>query len=104
MAVTIRRAATWRSSAPRRERRSRRACYSRPGSQRLKERASRTAEDTMVDIIHRIGIKAPLSRVYEALATVEGVAGWWTDETVGVSKPGGTFKVIFRSHGDEKGR
>lgn len=50
----------------------------------------------MVDIIHRIGIKAPLSRVYAALATVEGVAGWWTKETTGVAKPGGTFHVLFR--------
>ena len=28
----------------------------------------------MVDIIHRVGIKAPLSKVYAALSTVEGVA------------------------------
>ena len=58
----------------------------------------------MVDIIHRVGIKAPLARVYEALATVEGVAGWWTEETTGESKPGGTVQVLFRSHGEEKGR
>jgi hypothetical protein len=30
----------------------------------------------MVDIIHRIGIKAPLSQVYAAVSTVDGVAGW----------------------------
>jgi uncharacterized protein YndB with AHSA1/START domain len=59
----------------------------------------------MVDIIHRIGIKAPLSKVYDALATVEGVAGWWTQETSGESKPGGTMKYVFRTPaGDEKGR
>jgi uncharacterized protein YndB with AHSA1/START domain len=58
----------------------------------------------MVDIIHRIGIKAPLTRVYEALATVEGVAGWWTDETSGESAPGKTINVLFRSHGDVKGK
>ena len=51
----------------------------------------------MVDIIHRIGIKAPISKVYAALSTVEGVAGWWTRETTGESKPGGTIKVLFRS-------
>ena len=49
----------------------------------------------MVDIIHRVGIKAPLARVYDAVATVEGVAGWWTRETTGVSKPGGTIDVEF---------
>jgi uncharacterized protein YndB with AHSA1/START domain len=49
----------------------------------------------MVDIIHRVGIKAPLSKVYEALATVDGVAGWWTEETTGASKPGGAIDVRF---------
>ncbi|HYP91174.1 MAG TPA: SRPBCC domain-containing protein [Polyangiaceae bacterium] len=58
----------------------------------------------MVDIIHRIGIKAPLARVYEAISTVEGVAGWWTDETSGESAPGKTINVLFRSHGDVKGK
>lgn len=28
----------------------------------------------MADIIHRVGIKAPISKVYAVLATVEGVA------------------------------
>ncbi len=51
----------------------------------------------MVDIIHRISIKAPLARVYAALSTVEGVAGWWTKETSGESKPGGTVQARFRS-------
>jgi uncharacterized protein YndB with AHSA1/START domain len=61
-------------------------------------------EITMIDIIHRVGIKAPLSKVYAALSTVEGVAGWWTQETTGESKSGGTVKVLFRSpKGDEKG-
>jgi uncharacterized protein YndB with AHSA1/START domain len=59
----------------------------------------------MVDIIHRIGIKAPLSNVYAALSTVEGVAGWWTRDTTGEAKPGGTVKVRFRSPtGDEIGK
>jgi len=51
----------------------------------------------MVDIIHRVGIKAPVSKVYAALSTVEGVAGWWTKDTTGVSKPGGTIEVRFLS-------
>lgn len=57
----------------------------------------------MIDIIHRIGIKAPLSRVHTALTTTVGVAGWWTDETTGKATPGGTFQVRFRRHGDEVG-
>jgi uncharacterized protein YndB with AHSA1/START domain len=59
----------------------------------------------MADIIHRIGIKAPLSKVYAALSTAEGIAGWWTQETTGESKPGGAIKVLFRSlDGSEKGK
>jgi uncharacterized protein YndB with AHSA1/START domain len=51
----------------------------------------------VVDIIHRIGIKAPISKVYAALATTEGVAGWWTSETTGLSKVGGVIEVRFRA-------
>ena len=59
----------------------------------------------MVDIIHRIGINAPLSKVHAALSTVDGVAGWWTRETTGESKVGATVTVLFRSpDGDEKGK
>jgi uncharacterized protein YndB with AHSA1/START domain len=59
----------------------------------------------MADIIHRIGIKAPLSRVYAALSSVEGISGWWTRETTGESKPGGAIKVLFRApDGSEKGK
>lgn len=49
----------------------------------------------MVDILHRIGIKAPASKVYAALATTDGIAGWWTKQTRGDSKPGGTIDVEF---------
>ncbi|HEY3493656.1 MAG TPA: SRPBCC domain-containing protein [Polyangiaceae bacterium] len=59
----------------------------------------------MVDIIHRVGIKAPISKVYAALSTVEGVAGWWTRDTSGESKTGGTVQVRFRSPaGNEIGK
>jgi uncharacterized protein YndB with AHSA1/START domain len=59
----------------------------------------------MVNIIHRIAVKAPLARVYAALSTVEGVASWWTRETSGESKPGGVVQVLFRSpDGSERGR
>lgn len=59
----------------------------------------------MVDIIHRIGIKAPIAKVHAAVSTVEGIAGWWTRDTIGQSGPGGSFKVSFRSpSGDEIGK
>ena len=57
----------------------------------------------MVDIIHRIGIKAPMSKVYEAVSTPKGVAGWWTRETTG--RAGGAMTSVFRSpDGKEIGR
>ncbi len=55
----------------------------------------------MVDIIHRIGIKAPTSQVYAAVATPEGVAGWWSQETTGDSRVGGTLDVRFRNPSGE---
>jgi uncharacterized protein YndB with AHSA1/START domain len=52
----------------------------------------------MVDIIHRVGIKAPVAKVYAAVSTVEGVAGWWTRDTSGESsKVGGRMNVRFQS-------
>ncbi|HEY0594042.1 MAG TPA: SRPBCC domain-containing protein [Thermoanaerobaculia bacterium] len=59
----------------------------------------------MVGINHRVGIKAPVSKVYEALSTVEGVASWWTTETMGESRPGETVDVRFiQPTGEERGR
>lgn len=55
----------------------------------------------MVDIIHRVGIRAPISRVYEAVATVQGVAGWWSEEANGVSEPGGRIDINFRAASGE---
>jgi uncharacterized protein YndB with AHSA1/START domain len=56
----------------------------------------------MIDIIHRVGIKAPPSKVYSALSTIEGVAGWWTKETSGVSRPGGSIDFQFSSPSGER--
>lgn len=53
-------------------------------------------EDEMVDIIHRVGIKAPAPQVYAALASVDGLAGWWTEETSGDAGTGGRITFTFR--------
>jgi uncharacterized protein YndB with AHSA1/START domain len=55
----------------------------------------------VIDIIHRVGIKAPIAQVYAAVSTVEGVAGWWTKDALGTSAPGGTVHVHFRSPSGE---
>jgi uncharacterized protein YndB with AHSA1/START domain len=51
----------------------------------------------MVNIIHRVGIKAPSEKVYEALATIKGIAGWWTRATSGTPEVGKTIKVEFQT-------
>ena len=58
----------------------------------------------MVDIIHRIGIKAPAAKFYEAVATAQGVAGWWTRETTSTAKVGGKVNVRFHKDGNEIGQ
>jgi uncharacterized protein YndB with AHSA1/START domain len=55
----------------------------------------------MLDILHRVGIKSSSDEVYKALATREGVAAWWTNDTQGDSKVGGALKLTF-SDGDRE--
>jgi uncharacterized protein YndB with AHSA1/START domain len=50
----------------------------------------------MVDILHRVGVKTDSpQKVYEALTTVDGLAGWWTDDTKGSTDVGGVIKFRF---------
>jgi uncharacterized protein YndB with AHSA1/START domain len=57
----------------------------------------------MVDILHRVGIKSSIDEVYKALATREGLAGWWTTNTQGESKVGGVIQFRFSADGREIG-
>jgi uncharacterized protein YndB with AHSA1/START domain len=50
----------------------------------------------MADILHRVGVKTPTPhQVYDALTTVDGLAGWWTDDTKGSSEVGGVLQFRF---------
>src|ERR1019366_8189570 len=50
----------------------------------------------MPDIRHRVVISAPLNRVYEAVATPEGVSEWWTRDGVrGESSEGSQLQFFF---------
>jgi uncharacterized protein YndB with AHSA1/START domain len=49
----------------------------------------------MADIRHRVGIAAPRERVYQALATREGLAGWWTRDTTGDPAVGAKLEFFF---------
>ena len=35
----------------------------------------------MVDILHRVGMTAPVEKTYEALTSVDALAKWWTTDT-----------------------
>jgi uncharacterized protein YndB with AHSA1/START domain len=59
----------------------------------------------MVNIIHRIGINATIEKVYQAVSTINGIAGWWTKNTSGISGMGNNIIVQFYStEGKELGR
>jgi uncharacterized protein YndB with AHSA1/START domain len=49
----------------------------------------------MVDILHRIGVTASPDDVFAALTTVDGLAGWWTEDTTGDSQVGGVLRFRF---------
>ena len=53
----------------------------------------------MPDILHRVGIKSSLNDTYKALTTIEGLSGWWTNDTQGKSKVGDVVQFRFGSNG-----
>ncbi len=59
----------------------------------------------MPDILHRVGIAAPIDQVFMKLTTLEGNRGWWDSQATGDAKDGGeltffghVFKVEARSN------
>ncbi|WP_084724555.1 SRPBCC family protein [Streptacidiphilus melanogenes] len=53
----------------------------------------------MVDILHRIGVTTSPEQVYAALTTVDGLAGWWTEDTDGDGDVGGVLRFRFEPGG-----
>ena len=49
----------------------------------------------MPNIQHRVGAKAPLDTVYDAVATAEGIAAWWSQQTTGGEGVGETISSTF---------
>ncbi|MGB7622204.1 MAG: SRPBCC domain-containing protein [Terriglobia bacterium] len=48
----------------------------------------------MPDILHRVGIQTKPQKVFEAIATLEGLSHWWITGTRGDPKLGGTIHFI----------
>ena len=57
----------------------------------------------MADILHRVGFKAPIEKVYQALTDRDRLAGWWTHRTQGESKVGSVVTFRFTTDGEEIG-
>jgi hypothetical protein len=53
----------------------------------------------MSNIVHRVGFKASMDKVYQALATREGVSGWWSNDVKGECKVGGVLSFTFSADG-----
>jgi len=49
----------------------------------------------MPDIRNRVGVNAPIEDVYDAIATREGVAEWWTTTVEGDAHIGGELAFFF---------
>ncbi|MQY03232.1 SRPBCC family protein [Actinomadura macrotermitis] len=54
----------------------------------------------MADILHRIGVEqAAPQQVYDAITTLDGLSGWWTENTTGDTSPGGVIQFRFPQGG-----
>ncbi|MDA1359023.1 SRPBCC domain-containing protein [Glycomyces luteolus] len=52
----------------------------------------------MVDILHRIAVEGKDSQeTYDALATLEGLSRWWTENTTGATDVGGEISFKFEN-------
>jgi uncharacterized protein YndB with AHSA1/START domain len=50
----------------------------------------------MADILHRIGIEhSSPQQVCDALTTLDGLSGWWTEKTSGKTDLGGVIEFRF---------
>ena len=54
----------------------------------------------MFDILHKVGVRASRAHdVYDALATLGGLRGWWTTDTRGESRVGEVIQFRFGAGG-----
>lgn len=51
----------------------------------------------MADIFHELPIRAPLSRVFHAISSPEGLDTWWTKTSAGRAAVGETYDLGFGS-------
>src|SRR5262245_5428305 len=49
----------------------------------------------MADILHDFPINAPADRVFDAVATPQGLDTWWTKRSVGAPQQGAEYELSF---------
>ena len=47
----------------------------------------------MSDILHRVGIDAKPDRVFNALTTIEGLRGWWSNTAIRQRRKGRPYQL-----------
>jgi uncharacterized protein YndB with AHSA1/START domain len=50
----------------------------------------------MPEILDRIGVNAPIGKVYEMLTTPEGISSWWTRKVAGAARVGSELEMRFK--------
>jgi hypothetical protein len=49
----------------------------------------------MPDILHRVGVNAKPEKAFAALATIDGLRGWWQSKAEGIPATGGLINFGF---------
>jgi uncharacterized protein YndB with AHSA1/START domain len=52
------------------------------------------------DYARRLTIEAPAERLFDAIATLDGLREWWTPLVKGSDKPGGVIRLEFEGRGE----
>jgi uncharacterized protein YndB with AHSA1/START domain len=58
-------------------------------------------ENEMIEINHRVGIKASPEKIYQALTTDEGLSKWWTNDITGAGEVGSVIEFRFKGGGPD---
>lgn len=61
----------------------------------IEQQESYVAEQDGKSIYHRLLIKSPVEKVYQAITTQQGLAGWWTPDTIAAAEVGSVLRFGF---------
>src|SRR4051794_22567618 len=56
---------------------------------------TRRSQQPMETIRHRVGVDAPITDVYDAIATRDGTSRWWTRDVTGSAEVGERLTFAF---------